>query len=193
MYEFIQGTVVELTPAYTILENNGIGYFVNITVNTYSKLKVEGKCRMLIHQIIKEDAHQFFGFIETDERELFRLLISVSGIGANTARIILSSLTPDELASAIAHENVKMLQGVKGIGLKTAQRMIVELRDKVNKIQLENKISVVQNNTLRDEALSALVMLGFARNNVQKALEQITKDNKSLTVEEIVKQALKVL
>ena len=193
MYEFIQGNVVELSPAYAVVENGGIGYFLSITVNSYSQLAVNTKCKLLLHQIIREDAHQLFGFVEASERELFRLLISVSGIGANTARIILSSLTPEELSTAISTENVRLLQGVKGIGAKTAQRMIIDLKDKVTKVQIEHKISAGPNNTMRDEALSALVMLGFARNQVQKVLEQISKENRNLSVEEIVKQALKVL
>ena len=193
MYEFIQGNVVELSPAYAVVENGGIGYFLSITVNSYSQLAVNTKCKLLLHQIIREDAHQLFGFVEASERELFRLLISVLGIGANTARIILSSLTPEELSTAISTENVRLLQGVKGIGAKTAQRMIIDLKDKVTKVQIEHKISAGPDNTMRNEALSALVMLGFARNQVQKVLEQISKENKNLSVEEIVKQALKVL
>jgi len=193
MFDYFEGQITELTPTYLVLELNGIGYLLHISINTYSALKAESKERIFVHQIIKEDAHLLYGFLSKKEREVFRLLISVSGIGSNTARMILSTLTPDETAQAIAKENVRALQNIKGIGAKTAQRMIIELKDKMLKIQGFEQNSNSTNNTIIEEALSALVMLGFQKIQVEKAISQILKEEKELSVEELIKKALKVL
>jgi Holliday junction DNA helicase RuvA len=193
MFDYITGKITELTPTYLVIENNGVGYLLHISVNTYGTLKTDVNEKLFVHQIIREDAHLLFGFKETKEREVFRLLIAVSGIGANTARMILSSLTPQETAQAISQENVRVLQNIKGIGAKTAQRMIIELKDKMVKIHSTEQNLIPEYNTSTDEALSALLMLGFQKSQVEKALAQIVRDQKGLSVEELIKKALKVL
>jgi holliday junction DNA helicase RuvA len=193
MYDYLTGKIAELTPTYLVLESNNIGYLLNITINTYSTLKVEMNEKLFVHQIIREDAHLLFGFKEKREREVFRLLISVSGIGANTARMILSSLSPAEVAMAITKENIHLLQSIKGIGAKTAQRMVVDLKDKMAKVHISDEIVYPEYNTTTEEALSALVMLGFQKSQVEKTLSLITRESKGLTVEELIKKALKVL
>ncbi len=193
MINYIKGTVTELNPASVTIETGGIGYFINISVNTFSKLDGKTDCTILIHEVIREDAHQLFGFADKEERDIFRMLISVSGIGANTARMMLSSLHPAEVEKAIIESNVNLLKSVKGIGLKTAQRIIVDLKDKVGKLSQAGEIFTFEDNTKREEALSALVMLGFARSAVSKVLEKIIRDEKNLTVEDLIKRALKSL
>jgi holliday junction DNA helicase RuvA len=193
MFDYLQGKIVELTPTYLVLEISGVGYLMHITVNTYSALKLESIEKIYVHQIIREDAHLLYGFKNKKEREVFRMLISVSGIGANTARMILSSLTPDETAQAIVRENLMVLQNIKGIGAKTAQRMIVELRDKMVKVHVSEEILIPEYNTFFEEALSALVMLGFQKSLVEKTLMKIASENRNLTVEEMIRRALKVL
>jgi holliday junction DNA helicase RuvA len=193
MINYIKGTVTELNPASVTIETSGIGYFVNISVNTYSKLDGKPDCTILIHEVIREDTHQLFGFADKEERDIFRLLISVSGIGANTARMMLSSLHPVEVEKAIIESNVNLLKSVKGIGLKTAQRVIVDLKDKVGKLIQPGEIFTLEDNTKREEALSALMMLGFARSAVSKVLEKILREEKNLTVEDLIKRALKSL
>jgi Holliday junction DNA helicase RuvA len=191
MYDYITGKIVTLTPTYLVLDNQGIGYFIHITLNTYGQMQPDTVVRLYIHQHIREDAHVLFGFSEEKEREVFRLLLTVSGIGANTARMILSALNPDELVQAIASEQVSLLQGVKGIGAKTAQRLVVELKDKITRVLPQNL--PLANNTFADEALSALVMLGFPKPQVEKVLREILRQHPQLSVEELVKMALKVL
>ncbi len=193
MINYIKGTITELNPTSVSIETGGIGYFVNISVNTFSKLDGKSDFKILIHEVIREDAHQLFGFADKEERDIFRMLISVSGIGANTARMMLSSLHPAEVEKAIMESNVNLLKSVKGIGLKTAQRVIVDLKDKVGKLSQTGEIFTFENNTKREEALSALVMLGFARSAVSKVLEKIIRDEKNLTVEDLIKRALKSL
>lgn len=193
MYDYITGQITELTPTYLVIDNNGIGYLMHISVNTFSNLKANTSEKIYAHQVIREDAHLLFGFKTTLEREIFRLLITVSGIGANTARMMLSSLSPIEVANAIAGENIKALQNIKGIGSKTAQRVIIELKDKALKIQGAEQNNLPQYNTSLDEALSALVMLGFQKALAEKALKNIASENKDLLVEELIKKALKVL
>lgn len=193
MIDYIKGTVKELSPAHVTVETAGIGYFISISLNTYSKLENRSEVKILIHEVIREDAHQLFGFADEEERNIFRNLISVSGIGANTARMVLSSLTPSEVEKAIAESDVNILKGVKGIGLKTAQRIIVDLRDKIGKQASAAEIFASEDNRKRDEALSALVMLGFARGAVIKVLDRLMKENKNQTVEELIKNALKNL
>lgn len=193
MIDYIKGTVKELSPAHVTVETAGIGYFISISLNTYSKLENRSEVKILIHEVIREDAHQLFGFADEEERNIFRHLISVSGIGANTARMVLSSLTPVEVEKAIAESDVNILKGVKGIGLKTAQRIIVDLRDKIGKQASAAEIFASEDNRKRDEALSALVMLGFARGAVIKVLDRLMKEDKNQTVEELIKNALKNL
>ncbi len=156
-------------------------------------MKARSEFKVLIHEIIREDAHLLFGFADQEERDIFQLLISVTGVGANTARMMLSSLTPDEIEKAIIRSDVNILKSVKGIGLKTAQRIIVDLKDKLGKQAGSGEIFAFADNTRRDEALSALVMLGFAKSAVSKVLDKIVRDEKNLTVEDMIKRALKNL
>jgi Holliday junction DNA helicase RuvA len=193
MINYIKGTITEINPTSVTIETGGIGYFINISVNTFSKLDSKSESKILVHEVIREDAHQLFGFADKEERDIFRLLISVTGIGANTARMMLSSLTPGEVEKAIMESNVNVLKSVKGIGLKTAQRVIVDLKDKVGKQSATGEIFTFADNTKREEALSALVMLGFAKSAVSKVLEKIIRDEKNLTVEDLIKRALKNL
>ena len=193
MIDYITGTVTELNPAFAVVECNGIGYGINISLNTFSALEKDTSCRILIHEAIREDAHLLYGFATADERDLFRQLITVSGVGAGTARMMLSSVTPSDLREAIISGNVAILKGVKGIGLKTAQRIIVDLKDKIGKHAVSGEILAFSDNTAREEALSALVMLGFARSSVLKVIDNILRENKKLLVEEIVRKALKLL
>ncbi|WP_016777354.1 Holliday junction branch migration protein RuvA [Anaerophaga thermohalophila] len=193
MYEFISGKIAQTTPAYVVLENNGIGYLINISLNTYEALKGKNESSLYIYENIREDAYILYGFSSTREREIFQLLISVSGIGANTARMMLSSMTPDELQAAIATENVNQIKSIKGIGLKTAQRVIVELKDKIGKTTGGQKLPVPEDNTNAEEALSALVMLGFSKGPSQKVVDKILREKPGSKVEEIIKLALKML
>ncbi len=191
MFEYIQGKIAELTPASVVVDNQGIGYFINISLNTYSALSGKEQAVVFIHQVIREDANILFGFFDKSEREIFRQLISVSGVGANTARMMLSSLSSAEIKNAILSADTKVLNGIKGIGAKTAQRIIVDLKDKIGKSDVSDNFLLTQNNTKREEALSALVMLGFAKNPAEKILDKLLKENSDFEVEELVKQALK--
>ncbi len=193
MIEYIKGTITQTTPTFVVVETAGIGYYVNISVNTFSKLEGKSEFKILIHEVIREDAHQLFGFADEGEREIFRLLISVSGVGASTARMMLSSLSPGEIEKAISGSNVDLLKSVKGIGLKTAQRIIVDLKDKIGKHAGTGEIFAFADNRNRDEALSALVMLGFAKGAVAKVLDKIVREEINLTVEDMIKRALKNL
>ncbi len=193
MYEFITGDIVERTPTYIVLETGNVGYYINISLNTYTSLPGQNPCQLFIHQIVREDAHILFGFISREEREVFRQLISVSGIGANTARLILSSLGPAEIEQAINEGNVAILQGIKGIGAKSAQRIIVDLKGKISTAAEADQLFPEKSNTLRDEALSALVNLGFARKSVEKVLDQILQGDDELSMEMLIKEALKKL
>ncbi len=193
MIDYIKGTITHITPTFLTIETSGIGYFVNISVTTFSKLEGKSEYKILVHEVIREDAHLLFGFADNEEREIFRLLISVTGVGANTARMMLSSLSPAEIEKAIAGSEVNILKGVKGIGLKTAQRIIVDLKDKIGKQAGNAEIFAFSDNTNREEALSALVMLGFAKSAVAKILDTIVRQDKTLTVEDMIKRALKNL
>ncbi len=193
MFEFIEGIIVEKTPAFIILQTGGIGYYINTTLFTYSSLPLDGNARIYIHQVVREDAHLLFGFMSREEREIFRQLISVNGIGPNTARMMLSALSPNEVAQAIQEGNVAVLQGIKGIGGKTAQRVIVDLKDKIGKAGSIDELFVSERNTIRDESLSALVALGFAKKHVEKVVGNLLVKQSGLSVEEVVKQALKLL
>lgn len=193
MIDYIKGPITRITPAFMVVETGGVGYFINISLVTFSKLEHKSEYKVLIHEVIREDTHQLFGFADEEEREIFRLLISVTGVGASTARMVLSSLHPQEIERAITASDVNVLKSVKGIGLKTAQRIIVDLRDKVGKTSAGGEIFSISDNTSRDEALSALVMLGFAKSAVIKVLDKITREEKSLTVEDMIRKALKNL
>jgi holliday junction DNA helicase RuvA len=193
MIDYIKGTITSINPTFVTLESFGIGYFLNISVTTFTKLEGKTEFKMLVHEVIREDSHQLFGFADNSERDIFKLLISVTGVGANTARMMLSSLTPEEIERAILGSEVNILKSVKGIGLKTAQRIIVDLKDKLGKQAGSGEIFTVSDNSSREEALSALVMLGFAKNAVSKVIDKIVREEKNLTVEDMIKRALKNL
>jgi holliday junction DNA helicase RuvA len=193
MYEFIRGAIVERNPAHIVIEAGGIGYFINISLNTYSKFNQKTEGLIYLHQVVREDAHVFYGFAEKSERELFRNLISVNGVGANTAIMMLSSLNPDEIAAAVTTENVAVLKAVKGIGIKTAQRIIIDLKDKLGKLTETSQIFLSPNNTILNESLSALVMLGFVKRDAEKVVAKILQEQPQTTVEGVIKLALKRL
>jgi len=191
MYEFISGKLVEMNPTYAVIETGGVGYIVNISLQTFAILEGKTEAMLHLHQVVREDAHLLYGFAERPERDLFRHLISVSGVGANTARIILSSLSSVELERAIVVGDIDTLKKIKGIGLKTAQRIVVDLKDKIAKGSPDPQIFAPVNNTLKQEALSALVMLGFAKGVAEKTIDQLIKKEPDISVEMLVKQALK--
>ena len=193
MYEFIQGDIADLKPASVVIEVGGVGYFINISLNTYSKINGTKNTRLLLHQVVREDAHILYGFAEKGERDLFRNLISVNGVGANTAIMMLSSLSSDELRSAVIAGNATLLTTVKGIGSKTAQRIIIDLRDKLVASADSSQILLTPDNTLQKESLSALVMLGFARKDAEKAVSKIIRENPDASLESVIKLALKRL
>ncbi|MBR3520451.1 MAG: Holliday junction branch migration protein RuvA [Paludibacteraceae bacterium] len=192
MYEYIKGRVEELSPAMAIIEANQVGYAVNISLNTYAALEGKADAKLYIHEAIREDAFTLYGFAEKAERDLFLLLISVSGVGANTARMILSSFSVPELEAIISGENVSQLKAVKGIGLKTAQRIIVDLKDKVGK-ETSPLGAQIQTNNNREEALTALVLLGFNRSASAKVVDKIIAGDPTISLEKIIKDALKQL
>ncbi|CAM1341791.1 Holliday junction branch migration protein RuvA [Tenacibaculum amylolyticum] len=189
----IKGKLVEKNPTYAVVDCNGVGYFLHISLNTYGALPSDENVLLYTHLSIREDAHTLFGFINKTEREIFRLLISVSGVGPSIARTMLSSMTSEEIQQAIASENVKLIQSVKGIGAKTAQRVIIDLKEKILKTFDIDEVSVVDNNTNQEEALSALEVLGFARKQANKVVTNILKESPAATVEELIKKALKSL
>ncbi|WP_299432427.1 Holliday junction branch migration protein RuvA [uncultured Aquimarina sp.] len=189
----IKGRLVEKNPTDVIIDCNGVGYLLNISLHTFSLIPDQEVLQLYTHLQVKEDSHTLFGFAEKSEREIFRLLISVSGIGASTARTMLSSLHPDQVKDAIASNDVATIQSIKGIGAKTAQRVIIDLKDKILKVYNIDELSVSQNNTNKDEALSALETLGFNRKQVEKVVDKILKASPAETVEDIIKQALKNL
>jgi Holliday junction DNA helicase RuvA len=191
MIDYIKGRIVNISPTHVVLDNNGIGYFVNISLNTYSKLSGKKESLIYIHEVIREDTHQLYGFTDKNERGIFLHLISVNGVGANTARVMLSSLAPSEIVSAIAHNDINLLKSIKGIGAKTAERIIVDLRDKVTKFADGEQIVAPVDNTIKDEALSALVMLGFPKVKVEKVLNNILNQKSDYSVEGLIKEALK--
>ena len=194
MIHHINGRLVEKAPTHAIIEAGGVGYFINISLLTYSKLKDTEACMLYTYLSVKEDSHTLYGFAEKTEREIFRKLISVNGVGATTARIMLSSLTSDEITAAIISGDVDTLKSIKGIGTKSAQRIIVDLKDKLGKIEgLEENILTFNNNTYKDEALSALLALGFTKNVVDKVLVKVLKAQPDLDVEGLIKGALKNL
>lgn len=193
MYEYIRGNIADISPANIVIDAGGIGYFIHISLNTYSQLSGKKEARIFLHQIIRDDAHLLYGFADISERELFRNLISVNGVGASTAIMMLSSLTADELRTAVTTENVDVLKAVKGIGAKTAQRIIIDLKDKLGKMPESGQILLSTDNTIQIEALSALVMLGFAKKDTEKVVSKILREQPDATVESVIKQALKRL
>jgi Holliday junction DNA helicase RuvA len=191
MFEYIKGTVTSLTPAGIIVEAGEIGYFVHISLTTYSQLHGSDKVKLFLHQVIREDAHILYGFSGESERELFRLLISVNGIGANTAIMMLSSHKPEELQHAILNENVGLLKNIKGIGIKTAQRVIIDLKDKIGKTTAGDLLFRSGENPVRSEAITALEMLGFNKKAIEKLVDQVLTAQPAITVETLIKLALK--
>ena len=194
MYEYVKGAVAELTPTYVVVEAGGVGYAVNISLQTYSSVGNLKEVQLWVHHVVREDAELLFGFFEKEEREIFRLLIGVSGIGPNTARMILSSLASGEVRTAIMQDDIRKLQSIKGIGMKTAQRLVVELKDKMIKTvgtaAVPGGASVIG---LHEEALSALVLLGFAKAPADKVLTGLLREKQQISLEELIKAALKQL
>lgn len=193
MIEYISGKIAQLTPTYVIVDNHGIGYEMNISLTTFTELENKSEVKILAHEIIREDAHTLFGFSTAAERELFRLLIGVSGVGANTARMILSSVPPSELGFVISSGDDKRLKAVKGVGAKTAQRIIVDLKDKIKPAGDTLFIEQPESTDTYDEALAALLMLGFPKPQSQKVLTRLFKDEPLLKVEQAIKKALTML
>lgn len=194
MIEYIKGTLAELNPTEAIVENNGIGYNTLISLQTYEEINGKSEVKLYIHHYLREDEELYYGFATKDERQMFRLLISVSGIGAATARMMLSSMTSDEITNAILTEDINKIKSIKGIGLKSAQRLIIELKDKVGKTSgISPTLPGLSSNTTVEEATTALVMLGFAKPNVNKVLSAIVKEKPDMSLEEMIKMALKKL
>lgn len=193
MYEYLIGRLADVTPTYAIVDCNGVGYHVDITLNTYTEIKDLNEVKLLVHYVVREDAHLLYGFAQESEREMFRLLISISGVGVNTARVMLSSLTVDELKEAVVSQNVKKVQSVKGIGAKGAQRIILELQDKIGKVS-ENALSAMfASNQNLEDALAALTIMGYPKANADKVLQAINKKTPGLSVEDLIKQGLQAL
>ncbi|MBC8767218.1 Holliday junction branch migration protein RuvA [Arenibacter sp. BSSL-BM3] len=193
MITHLKGKLVEKNPTHIVIECAGVGYFVNISLHTFSKIGDMENIQLYTHLQVKEDSHTLFGFSEKSEREIFRLLLSVSGIGSSTARTMLSSLSPGQIRDAIATGDVPTIQGIKGIGAKTAQRVILDLKDKVLKVYDIDELSAPSNNTNKDEALSALEVLGFVRKQAEKVVDKVVRQDPGLSVEDIIKFALKNL
>lgn len=193
MYEYIEGKITQRTPTYIVIDIQGVGYKINISINTYDQINNLENTRLLIHQTIREDAHILYGFIKEEERSLFRNMISVSGIGTNTAILILSSLETNEIRNAIISGNIALLKSIKGIGPKTAQRMVVELQDTLKKASDKTLVSAAPDTNV-EESVSALVMLGFKKNEAEKVIYNIIRENKGkLSTEELIKLSLKKL
>ena len=199
MIDYLKGELTELTPAIAVVEAAGVGYAMNISLNTFTAIQGKKEVKLYVHEAIREDAHVLFGFAAKKEREMFLLLITVSGVGPNTARMVLSSMSPAELCNSISTGNERMIKTIKGIGLKTAQRIIVDLRDKIVTLGITQEIpaggSIEQpvNNQVKDEAVSALTMLGFSPAPSQKVVVKILQDNPAMPVELVVKMALKMI
>ena len=193
MITYIKGKLVEKNPTYIIVESGGIGYFIHISLHTFSQISDEESIKLHTHFHVREDTQSLYGFFTKMEREVFRLLITVSGVGTTTARIMLSSMSPKEIQQAIASDNAALLLSVKGIGTKTAQRIIIDLRDKILKTYDVEEISSGIDNTAKDEALSALDILGFSRKQTQRVIDTILRDNPAMDIENLIKQALKNL
>ena len=189
----IIGRLVEKNPTHLVIDCNGIGYEVNISLNTYSQIGSEEKIKLYTHLQIKEDSHTLYGFFSTFERDIFRLLISVSGIGSSTARTMLSSLDPNSIQKAIVSENVETIKSIKGIGLKTAQRVIIELKDKMFNLYESGEIPDIKSNTIKEESLSALEVLGYSRRQSEKVIDNIIQSSPDSSLEDIIKEALNKL
>lgn len=193
MISFLRGKLVEKSPTQIVVDCSGVGYEVNISLYSYGMLPENEPIKIYTYLQVREDAQTLYGFMDKSERDVFTKLISVSGIGASTARMMFSSLSPEEVVNAIANEDVETIKSVKGIGLKTAQRVIVDLKDKINKIDIASEVLPIQNNTHKDEALSALVTLGYSKKQAEKSVQKIVKENPEATIEHIIKTALKNL
>lgn len=193
MITHIEGRLVEKSPTDVIIDCNGVGYFINISLYTFSNLPESENVKLYTHLLVREDSHTLYGFSSVLEREIFRLLISVSGVGANIARTMLSSLSPEQVMNAIAHNDITTIQSVKGIGSKTSQRVVLDLGDKILNVYSLDEVSDISSNTNKNEALSALDTLGFARKQVEKVCNDIIKHDPEASVETIIKQALKNL
>ncbi len=193
MYDYLKGKLVEKNPTNIVIDVNGIGFMVNISLTTYSKIKDEENISIFIHFVVREDAQILYGFADKNEREMFTYLITVSGVGANTARLILSSLTTEETFDAIVQSKANVLQGVKGIGGKTAQRIIIDLKDKLIKSGIELEKIDENYNTIREEALSGLLILGFNKLGAEKVIDKVLKNDNIATVEGLIKESLKLL
>lgn len=193
MIYHIIGKLVEKNPTHVVIESNGLGYLIHISLSTFSKIGIEENLKLYTYLSIKEDAHTLFGFFDKSEREVFQLLISVSGVGPSTARTMLSSMTAEEVQRAIMTEDVATIQKAKGIGGKTAQRVIIDLKDKIAKTCNIDEISLVSNNTVKEETLSALEVLGFSRKQTEKMIDKYLQENPNYTIESLLKTALKNL
>ncbi len=193
MITHIQGKLVEKNPTDVVIDCNGVGYLLNISLHTYSQITNQENLKLYSHLIIKEDSHTLYGFSSLAEREIFKMLISVSGVGASIARTMLSSLTPKQVREGIAHGDIVLIQSIKGIGAKTAARVILDLKDKILKVYDIDDLSTVKNNTSKDEALSALEVLGFVRKQAERVVEKIVSTQPDANVETIIKEALKNL
>jgi Holliday junction DNA helicase RuvA len=193
MITHLEGKLVEKNPTDVVIDCNGVGYFINISLHTFSQIPDKEHVKLFTYLQVREDSHSLYGFSSKTEREIFKLLISVSGIGANTARTMLSSLTPEQVKEGIAGEDVALIQSVKGIGAKTARRVIIDLKDKVLKVYGLDELSLMPNNTNKDEALSALEVLGFNKRQSEKVIDRIIKNQPDAQVEQIIKEALKNL
>lgn len=193
MYEYLKGKLVEKNPTYIVVEAGSVGYMVNISLTTYSKIKEKENIKIYTYFVVREDAQLLYGFADKNERLLFTHLITVSGVGANTARLILSSLTTEEAYDAIVQSKTNVLQGVKGIGGKTAQRIIIDLKDKLIKSGIELEKISETHNTIREEALSGLLILGFNKNSAEKAIDKVLKADDVIDVEGLIKEALQML
>ena len=194
MYSYISGKIAEKNPAYVVVDNHGVGYLINITLNTFAAIGEQVEAKLYVHLAIREDAHTLYGFYTEEERSLFLQLITVSGVGCNTARLILSSLSVKETVDAITTNNIKAIQSVKGIGAKTAQRIIVDLQDKVAKLNISEGEKLPSGyNTLKEEALSALMVLGFNKTSIEKTLDKLLSQMDNPNVEQLIKEALRLL
>ena len=193
MITLLQGRLIEKHPTYVVIDCQGVGYEVHISLNTYSQLRDEENIRLYTHLQIREDAHTLYGFYQPVERSIFRLLISISGIGASIARTMLSSMTPVEIQQAIVQENLAAIKAVKGIGLKTAQRVLIELKDKIQKVAGMDEIPAFKSNTIKEETLSALEVLGYPRRQAEKVIDNLIQSKPDSSVEELIKQALNKL
>lgn len=193
MITHIQGKLVEKNPTDVVIDCNGVGYLLNISLHTYSQIPNQENLKLFSHLIVKEDSHTLYGFSSLAEREIFKMLISVSGVGASTARTMLSSLTPIQVREGIAHGDIALIQSIKGIGAKTAARVILDLKDKILKVYDIDELSSVKSNTSKDEALSALEVLGFVRKQAERVVDKVVSQQPDANVETIIKEALKNL